>query len=398
MKNILIISGESSGELYGSLLAKAIMKKTKDIKISGMGGVRMRQSGVDIITPICSAFGLTELFKSISHIKQAFKKIKTYLHNTRPDVVILIDYPDFNIRVAKEAKRLRIPVLYYVSPQVWAWRKKRIYTIKRLADKIALILPFEVDIYKSIDMPCQFVGHPVLDDIDEFLRQQGFSLKNWDKNSLKVHIKKQLNIQSRYVIALLPGSRRHEIKGLIYPIVDTAVEILKRHKDVSFVLPIAPNLDEQTIKIIDDALSPIHKHTKVIRDNTLFALSCADIGIIASGTATFQATILDVPMVVIYRVSMLSYAIGRLLIKVNYMTLTNLLLEKTIMDGNLPRIKELLQGDVNPENILREVDALLSNSAYYDAMLDTFGKVRDLYLQHNASETVCSMALDMIYR
>lgn len=396
MKNILIVTGESSGELYGALLAKSIAKKTKDISIAGIGGIKMKQSGVNIISPISSAFGITEVFKSIKILRQTFKKISDYIHNIKPNVVILIDYPDFNLKVAKVAKKMNIPVLYYVSPQVWAWRKKRIYTIKKMINKIALILPFEVDIYKNIGVPCEFVGHPVLDDIEEFLNNNGFSLKRSDKEGLKTYMRGLLNINAKYVVALMPGSRRHEIMSLIQPIVESAVDIKKRYQDVCFVLPIAPNLDEQTVNIIENAIGPIKTHTTTIRDNPLIALACADVGIIASGTATFQATMLDVPMVVIYKVSRLSYMIGRFLIKVNYITLTNLLIEKTLNDSTLLKIKEIIQDDVTPENILLEVYKLLDDTTYYTSMIKTFSKVRDIFTNHSASERVSEIVLDMI--
>lgn len=398
MKNILIVAGESSGELYGSLLVKALKQKTKELNISGIGGTRMKQSDIEIISPICSAFGITEALKSINHLRQTLKKIKSYLNSSKPDAVILIDYPDFNLKVAKAARELGIPVLYYVSPQVWAWRKKRIWKIKTMIDKMALILPFEVEIYRAIDVPCEFVGHPVLDDIDEFLMSHGFSLKAWDKEGLKAHIKRLLNINSRHVIALMPGSRRHEISSLIQPIVKSAMEIEKKYPDVSFVLPIAPNLDEKTINFINESISPIRKQTVLIRDNPLTALACADIGIIASGTATFQATMFDVPMVVIYRVSRLTYLLGRLLIKVNYMTLTNLIIEKTIKNDNLLKIKELLQEDVTSQHILNEIERLLSDKVYYNSMLHTFSTVRGIFINHNASEKVCDMVLEMIHK
>ncbi|MCX8027773.1 MAG: lipid-A-disaccharide synthase [Thermodesulfovibrionales bacterium] len=396
MKKILIVAGESSGELYGSLLANALKKRKNNILISGIGGIRMQQAGVDIISPICSAFGTVEILKSIIHIKQTLKKINQYLLHSRPDVVVLIDYPDFNFRVAKMAKKLHIPVLYYVSPQVWAWRKNRIFTIKKIVDKIALILPFEVDIYRSIGVPCEFVGHPVLDDIENFLIRHNLSLKSFDKQKLKIYMKQILNIKTRYVVALLPGSRRHEILSLIKPMVESAVEIIKKYEDVHFLLPIAPNLDEETTSILHHSLGPIKNHTTLIKENPLIALCCADIGIIASGTATFQATMLDVPMVVIYRLSTLSYLLGKLLIKVNYITLTNLLVEKTLMDNSLPKIKELIQDDVNPENILKEINTLLDNETYYKNMLYTFKKIREIFINHNASQRVCDIVLDLI--
>ncbi len=161
----MIVAGETSGELYGGLLAAVLRKRRPDIRIIGVGGERMQQAGVELISGIASAFGLAEAVSSVRTIKQTFSKAVNALQTLKPDLLVLIDYPDFNLKLAAEAQKNNIKVLYYVSPQVWAWRKKRVTKIARLVDKMAVVLPFEVDIYKTSGLACEFVGHPVYDEI-----------------------------------------------------------------------------------------------------------------------------------------------------------------------------------------------------------------------------------------
>ena len=217
----MIISGESSGELYGAFLAKALKAHNTGIRIIGVGGDRMKSAGVELISSIASSFGITEAIKTFGKIRKTFRKVCNALNAFNPQVLVLIDYPDFNMRVAREAKKAGIKILYYVSPQVWAWRSGRVKTIGRLVDKMAVILPFEEDIYRKAGVSCEFAGHPVMDEIREVLQHSGFGTRDIGSAALKTAMRKDLGlIPDKPVLTLMPGSRPHEVSKLLPVITD----------------------------------------------------------------------------------------------------------------------------------------------------------------------------------
>jgi len=395
-RKLLIIAGESSGELYGALLAQEILHSNPESSIKGVGGKRMADAGVDLIAPIASAFGLTEALRALKALRETFLKVKRVLDGHRPDLVVLIDYPDFNFKVAQEAKKRGIPVLYYVSPQVWAWRPKRVYTIGRLSDMIALILPFEEQIYRQLSVRCEFVGHPALDEIEQYLIKRDMSLSVLSDTAFKEPLKRALGVDYGPFIALLPGSRRHEIETLLPVIVDSAMKIRETFRDVTFIMPVAPNIDNTTGEFILNRVAPIKDRLIISKGDAIGALAAADLAIIASGTATFQAALLNVPMVVIYKVSALSYFIGRLLIKVNHIALADVLLEKCFPNEAPTMIKEFMQSAVKVKNILAEIDRLINDRDYYNGMLKSFQMVRSLFLNHRASKRVAEIIEEML--
>ncbi len=395
-RNLLIIAGESSGELYGALLAQEILHRNPECHIKGVGGRRMADAGVNLIAPIASAFGLTEAFRALKELRETFARVKRLLDEHRPDIVVLIDYPDFNFKVAQEAKKRGIPVLYYVSPQVWAWRTKRVYTMKKIADMIALILPFEEEIYRTASIRFEFVGHPALDEIEQYLNKRNMTLSDLSDTAFKEPLKRAFGVDYGLCIGLLPGSRRHEIKTLLPVIVESARQIREAFRDVTFIMPIAPNIEHATNEFILNSIAPLKDCLIILKGDSIGALAAADLAIIASGTATFQATMLNVPMVVIYKVSALSYFIGRLLIKVNHIALSDLLLEKCYPNEAPVMIKELVQSDVNAQNILSEIDRLINDRAYYNEMLKSFQMVRSLFLNHRASKRVAEIIEEML--
>ncbi|MDI6800791.1 MAG: lipid-A-disaccharide synthase [Thermodesulfovibrionales bacterium] len=397
LKRVMIITGESSGELYGSLLAKELKAQNPELSVIGVGGERMEASGVHLISRISSAFGISEAVKTYSEIKRTFQKVTVSLRSFRPQVIVLIDYPDFNIRVAREAKKLGIKVLYYVSPQVWAWRRKRVKVIGRLVDRMAVILPFEEEIYKQHDIPCEFVGHPVLDEIREIIsevRSQKSEAGNLDidRQETKIKVRKELGlISDRPVLALMPGSREHEIKKLLPVMFDAADSIRKRYPDYQFVLPIAPNLNNSSLSAINSELKRFdHLHLR-IAGSSIKSLLASDVAVIASGTSTLQAAILGVPMVVVYKLSPLTYLAGRLIVKVRHISLVNILLERSIRDESGPRVKEMLQNDVNKENIMKELSRIIEDSAYNNMMRSQFEKVKGLFTDRRASFRVAEI-------
>jgi lipid-A-disaccharide synthase len=305
-----------------------------------------------------------------------FKKAVDAIDRFSPRVVVLIDYPDFNIRLAKAAKKKGIKVLYYVSPQVWAWRKGRVKTIAEVSDRIAVILPFEEEIYRGTGVQCEFVGHPVLEEI-ESLRK--------DKSVLRL----SLGLDSeRPVLALLPGSRPHELKNLL-PVMLNVVKKFKAEfpaYNYQFVMPVAPNVDIEKYRDYIGRLED--EDVKVKKENAVNVLSVSDLGVIASGTATLQSAFLETPMVVIYKVSPFSYSIGKLIINVKYISLINVILGAEV-------VKELLQSEADTKNIMRELKKIMLDKGYRERMINQFRIARDMFAGKQPSMRVAEMICEM---
>ncbi|MCX8029972.1 MAG: lipid-A-disaccharide synthase [Thermodesulfovibrionales bacterium] len=391
LEKVMIISGESSGELYGALLASHLKELNPNIKIVGVGGAKMQASSVELISPISSAFGLTELLSAYRQIRITFKKVVHCLEVFQPDILILIDYPDFNLKVAKKAKKLNIKVLYYVSPQIWAWRPSRIKTIKRLVDKMVVVLPFEEELYRKAQIPCEFVGHPVLDEIELKYKKLGFTQQDISSGRLKQNLR--LNYQkdpSKIMVTLMPGSREHELRNLL-PIFEEVIFELSKTDNYFFIIPIAPNLSQKQV-LLFDRIKRRFSDQCIFTDDSLESLMASDVAIIASGTATLQAALLGVPMVVIYKLSPLSYFLARLLVKIKHFSLVNVLLDYSIKDSKDIRVKELLQNEVNKNEIIKEILAIIENSEYRNSILNSLFKIKSLFINKNASRRVSEIA------
>lgn len=391
LERVMIISGESSGELYGSLLARFLRLRNPNIKIIGVGGSRMQSEGIELISAISGAFGLTEAFRAYKDLKQTFNKVVASLSNFKPQVLILIDFPDFNFRVAEKARGLNIKILYYVSPQIWAWRSSRVKNIKRLVDKMALILPFEEDIYRKTDIPHEFVGHPALDEIAAIVNEAGYSIKEVGSSGLKDKTRKSLGINPEgRLIALLPGSRRHEITKLLPVMIDVVSALSQGNTDYRYIIPIAPNLEKGLLTLFN-SLKDRFKNCHILTGESIRALLASDIAVIASGTATLQAALLGVPMTVVYKLSPLSYTIGKQIVKVKHISLVNLLADKSIDDSSHFRVREMLQKDVCKDNIVNEINRLIYDKDYISEMMSMFDKIRGLFIHKCASLRVAEL-------
>ena len=388
----MIIAGESSGELYGALLARSVRASFPDAEITGIGGDRMADAGVKLMSRISSSFGIVEAIRTYRALRSTFRKAVDALATFAPQLIVLIDYPDFNMRLAAEAKKRGIKVLYYVSPQVWAWRQKRIYAISRTVDKMAVILPFEVEVYSETGLSCEFVGHPVMDEILQTIGAEGFGLQDIGSAALKACMKQKLGVDpNKPVLTIMPGSRRHEISRLLPVLSQAVAELKKRHPDYQYIIPVAPNVDGNLFKG-----RALPEGCITIPGKSIEALAAADAGIIASGTSTLQAAILGVPMAVVYKMSPLSIFIGRLIVKVKYISLVNLLLEKSADGETGLRVKELIQEEASVANIASEVSRLIDDAAYRNGMLLQLSKVRGLYEGRKASARVTEMIEELI--
>jgi len=361
-KKVMISAGEASGELYGALLSRAIKTIWPDTEIVGVGGSRMRNEGVKLIATISGAFGFVEIFAHWLQTIRAFKKACNTLFQQMPDVLVLIDYPDFNIALAKKAKSVGIPILYYVSPQVWAWRRGRVKKIASLVNKIAVLFPFEVDIYKNTGLLVEFVGHPITETINI--------------NETKEELKRKLGFDhQRKVIALLPGSRHSEIKFHQQLIKGIAERIHDEFPDIQIVIPLVSGTGLK---------GDIPAYVKVIYDRTTEAIACSDAAVVASGTATLETALLGIPMVVFYKLSALTFLVARLLIKVKFISLVNILSGRKV-------VEEFIQDDATPEKIYPELRRIMIDPAYRETMISDLQKIKDIMGGKNPSRQVALM-------
>ncbi|HSB51412.1 MAG TPA: lipid-A-disaccharide synthase [Dissulfurispiraceae bacterium] len=387
LERVMIIAGESSGELYGALLAKALRSRNPGVAIVGIGGTRMESAGVALISRIASAFGLVEALRSVRRLRASFRAVTSALKSFSPQVVVLIDYPDFNMRVAREARKEGARVLYYVSPQVWAWRSGRVKTLGRLVDMMAVILPFEEEIYRREHIPCEFVGHPVMDEITDILEASGFDADDVGTQPLRSAMRSDLGLEpGRLVMTLMPGSRSHEIERHLPVFREVASSLLRKYPHYQIVVPVAPNLG----KSLPGELSGL-KGCILLDGKSVKALLASDVALVASGTSTLQCALLKVPMVVVYKLSPLSYLIGRLLVKVEHFSLVNVLLDRSARSTARLRVRELLQREVTSEAVISEIVRLIEDQRYRADIITHLDMVRELFLHKSASLQVADM-------
>ncbi len=374
-KRVLIVAGEASADLHGANLVQALQDLDASVEFWGIGGDAMEAAGVRILihSADMAVVGLTEVFSRLRTIVRAHTRLKSILRHRRPDLLILIDYPDFNIHLARTAKRSNVPVLYYISPQVWAWRRRRIKKIARRVDRMAVILPFERDVYKSTSLHVEYVGHPLLDIKPPRLDRDGAIMEMGLADAVPI-------------LGLLPGSRKEEIETLLPAMVGAAETVAERYPSLMCILPrastIAPDLIEPLIR---DSAAVI----KVFDGDIYRALSLCDLALVASGTATLETAIMGVPMVIAYRVSPVSYRLAKMVVRVPFISLVNLVAGEEI-------VPELIQDEVKPERLAAEALSILEDRALRDAMKAKLAGVRDRLGQGGASRRTARIALEMM--
>ena len=371
----VIVAGEASADLHGSHLVKAMKGMDPHMVFWGIGGQRMERAGVRILIPSSdmAVVGLTEVFFRLRTIAKARGKLKSILKNNRPDLLILIDYPDFNIHMAGIAKRFNIPVLYYISPQVWAWRRGRVRKISRRVDRMAVILPFEEEFYRKRGMKVDFVGHPLLDALPVQIDKE------------KVGEKLGLN-QGYPVVGLLPGSRKEEIKNLL-PVMIRAAEILeRRYHSIRFFLPLAPTIKREFVQSI---LQDTSVEIKIFQGDIYEILSMCDIALVASGTATLETALMEVPMIIAYKVSPISYWMAKRIVKVPHIGLVNLVAGEGV-------VPELVQDEVTPERLAHEAVTILDSDNLRENMIEKLRSIKASLGKGGASRTTAKIALEMM--
>ena len=345
-----IIAGEASGDLHGSNLIKSLSLLDNQIEVCAWGGDLMQDAGAKIVKHYrkLAFMGFVEVVKNLGTILKNISFCKKDIIDFNPDVLILIDYPGFNLRIAKWAKSKNIRVVYYISPQIWAWKENRIKTIKSSVDKMLVILPFESEFYNKWNYKVDYVGHPLVEVVDSYIQSQTIARKKWS---------------DRTVIGILPGSRKQEI-NIKLPIM---LEVAKLLPEYQFVVAKAPGIEDAFY----EGLLKDLKNVSTLKNQTYSLLYEAKAAMVTSGTATLETALFEVPQIICYKGSSISYEIAKRIIKIKYIGLVNLITNK-------PVVKELIQNDLTTKNIIAELKQILENDSKQNQIFGDYTTLKSL--------------------
>ncbi|HNY71923.1 MAG TPA: lipid-A-disaccharide synthase [Syntrophales bacterium] len=376
-KKVLIVAGEASGDLHGANLVRAMLESDPGLVFYGIGGPKMEAAGVRCLARAgdMAVVGLTEVFSKLGMILGIMRKLKRSLWEEKPALIILIDYPDFNMPLARAAKKRGVPVFYYISPQVWAWRRGRIKQLRQCVDRMAVILPFEAEMYRREGMAVEFVGHPLLDGINtKYHRSEAicrFDLR-----------------EEGSIIGLLPGSRPGEVTKLLPEMLAAAGIIKQELPTAQFVLPLADTLDRDGM---EEMIRPCQEklNVKIIGNEIYEVLAVCDAAMVASGTATLETALIGVPMIIVYKISLFTYLMGRIFVNVDHIGLANIIAGKTV-------VPELIQQDVNPPRMAKEILAILNDVERKNRIKRELAGIREKLGAPGASRRAANLAMEML--
>ncbi|MFA5181698.1 MAG: lipid-A-disaccharide synthase [Syntrophales bacterium] len=376
-RKVMIVAGEASGDLHGANLVRAMRDLDSSLEFYGVGGPKMKAAGVRQLAAAAdmAVVGLTEVFSKLGMILGVMRRLKKSLLEERPALVILIDYPDFNMPLAKAASKKGFKVFYYISPQVWAWRRGRIGQIKKYVAKMAVILPFEAEMYHQAGVNAVFVGHPLLDVVKTgYTRQEALN---------KFHLK-----DGTITVGILPGSRLSEVTKLLPEMLKTALILKKELPAVQFVLPLADTLDQDYIAAV---LRPYQDELdiRIIPNEIYDVLAVCDAAMVASGTATLETALIGTPMIIVYKMSPFSFLMGRLFVNVNHIGLANIIAGRTI-------VPELIQSDANPERMAKELLAILTDEERKRQIRKDLSGIREKLGSPGAARRAAQSALEIM--
>ncbi len=371
----MISAGEASGDMHAALALREL--KSLDVEFSsfGMGGQRMQAEGMELVLD-CRELSVIGIFEVLIQYRKLLKKLeylRDCLRRRKPDMLIIVDYPDFNLKLAETARDLDIPVLFYISPQVWAWREKRVHRIGSLVSMMAVIFPFEVRFYENAAVPVRYVGHPLVDEVHCDLTP----LQAKEKYSLGAH---------NPVLGILPGSRTGEVRRVLPAMLATVDKLRQDLPDIDIILPKASSLDKS---VLDLLLRHHRNRIHVVQGNTYEAMQACDAIMTASGTATLETAMMTVPMVIVYKVNPISYAIMSRMIRIDSIGLVNIVAGKKI-------VREFLQRQAKPDAIARELYRLITDRAYAAEMRKQLLEVRQKMGEGGGSKKVAMLIKEML--
>jgi len=371
-KNLMIIAGEISGDLHGASLIKKLKKLDPEINIFGIGGDKMQEAGMQLSYHInrMAFLGFAEVIRHIPFIKKVQKELLDLIKTENINTVVLIDYPGFNLSIAKKLKVLNVRIIYYISPQIWAWGGRRINKIKKLVNKMLVVFPFEEKLYSDHNINVEFVGHPLL----ERLRDYGFLSKE------KLFEKYSLN-KNKEILLILPGSREQEVKHIFPEVIKAAVKLAEEF-NLQVVTACSSNIEKNIFNELTDI-----KDVKVIKDDTYNLLKNSKFGIVKSGTSTLEAGLFQLPMVIVYKTSRPTYWIGKALVKVDHIGMANIISGERV-------VPELIQDQVSEEMIYKECKRILSDKDLYETIKNKFGLIKERLGAEGAS----GKAAESIYK
>jgi len=370
-----MVTGEASGDIHGAHVIKEIKKRLPNILCFGIGGKNMQQAGMEIQTNVSelSIVGLTEVIKHYPRLRKILNKAKNTVKEKKPDLLILIDSPDFNLPLAKTAKQCGVKVLYYISPQIWAWRKGRIKHIQQYVDMMAVVFPFEEKFYLDAGVPVEYVGHPLIKEAHANIdRDQFFESMSLDPN--------------KKLIGLFPGSRVSEIENNYPVLLKAAATLFQQRQDIQFITPIASTLSSD---LINHYISESGIAVSITSDDIYDVINACDAIAAASGTVTLQITLMQVPMLIVYKISPITYRIFKRIVKFTYAGIANVIADKEIS-------REYIQANATPENISTELNKLLSDKDYIAEMKKNMQGIKNKLGDKDGSASTANLAIELI--
>ena len=373
-KEIMLVVGEASGDAHGAQLVKAVLERDPNIRFFGVAGEQLAQTKFEGLLSVAklTGMGLSELLGNLGNVWHGYRLLRRALRERRPNLLVLIDFPEFNLRLAKLAKKLHIPVLYYISPQVWAWRRHRVRQIARWVDRMAVIFPFELAFYQQHGVNVSFVGHPLLDAVHvRDSREAALTRLGLDLN--------------KPTVALLPGSRRKELAAHL-PVMLDAANRLRSERNIQFFCVRASTVETREIENMLNATSMI---IPVVTEDRYDAVNAADLVWTASGTATVETALLLKPMIIVYRLSWLTYWIARLLVHVDHVGMANLIAGERV-------VPELVQSEFKAERIVKESRLILDNPQVRSRIIAKLSSLRERLGSSGAASRVADLALAMM--
>jgi lipid-A-disaccharide synthase len=374
-KKVLIVAGEVSGDLHGSSLMRELRGMNPQTQFFGIGGDRMKKEGLELVYHIdkLAVMGFFEVLSKLGLIREVMKAMLRLAEERRPDLVVLIDYPGFNLRFARKVKTMGVPIAYYISPQVWAWGGNRVRKMKGLIDKMIVIFPFEVEIYRKFDIDCEFVGHPLLEVLRPVMSEEDFQSRfDLRKNEI--------------LLGLLPGSRWQEVERILPTMVETAELLGPRIRNLRIMLGLAPSLEKESVQRI---LDQFKTRVDIVENLTYDLMKHSDVLLVTSGTATLESAILGTPFIVLYKTSPWTYLFAKSLVSIPNIALANVVAGKKI-------VPEYIQNKAVPKDIAEEVHDILTNKQRYKSIKSELSSVKEKVGEAGASKRAAQIINGML--